>query len=153
MLRNPKQEQNSFAMSTAFHVCSIAFVWRLPMPKTFCSLATLVVLVSVLTSATPSAACSACNCNNVTHILVTCGACDTQISTYPIQAASNNSCTAYALTITYCCNDTNVPETSSRSVGPCGGNSCPAGLVCTVKGVPERPLVSEPGLTPGPLRH
>lgn len=148
MLRNPNRNRIVCDVDS-FGCIPIAFVRRLCMAKTFYSLASFVVLISVLTSATPSAACSACNCKNVTHILVTCGACDTQIDTYPIQAASNNSCTAYALTILYCCNNKNVPETSSHSVGPCGGNSCPAGVVCNVKGKPEQPLVNEPG----PGRH
>jgi hypothetical protein len=125
----------------------VAFVRRFAMRKSFYPVATLVVLVSVLASAIPSAARSDCNCNNVQHVLVTCGACDTQIDTYPIQAKSNNSCTAYALTILYCCNDKNVPEDSSQSAGPCGGSSCPAGLTCDVKGKrAELPIVNGPVL-------
>lgn len=124
------------------------------MRQTLNSLATLAVFLGLLTSATPGAACGACNCHSVQHIVVTCGACDKQIDTYPIQAGSSNSCTAYALTILYCCDDKNVPETSSHNVGACGGNSCPIGLTCLVKGKgPEQPLVNEPGLTPGPQRH
>jgi hypothetical protein len=124
------------------------------MQKTFYLITTFVVLASILTSPTPSAACSTCNCNNVQHVLVTCGACDTQINTYPIQAKSNNSCLAYALTILYCCNDKNVPETSSQSVGPCGGSSCPAGLTCDVKGKgAEQSTASEPGVTRDPQRR
>jgi len=97
---------------------------------TLLSISLLVVFLAFVMSPTPSAACGPCDCQDRTHVIVNCAACDTQIDTYPPNGNNYHNCAQDSADFVFCCNDPNVPELTTIREGRCMEDMC-HGQYCT----------------------
>jgi len=84
----------------------------------------VLALASLVMFPSPSTACGVCSCQNATHIIVNCAACDKEIDTYPLQKGNYKSCTLFNDITVNCCNNPKVPEPSSIRAGSCPNTTC-----------------------------